>query len=232
MDNSFSRYVDEAAAGTLMRNVYLWMSLALAITAGTAWVAANSYGMMMFFFGGGSMLPFYALCGVELILVIALSAAINRISLTAATLLFVLYSMVNGLTMSYIFLIYEISSIATTFLVCALDFGAMALIGSFTKKDLSAIGRFGLMALIGLIIASIVNMFLKNEMMDFVISGIGVLLFTGLTAYDAQKIKLMFAEADDANESMQKYALLGSLTLYLDFINLFLYLLRFLGKRK
>jgi len=176
------------------------------------------------------MLPFYALCGVELILVIALSAAINRISLTAATLLFVLYSMVNGLTMSYIFLIYEISSIATTFLVCALDFGAMALIGSFTKKDLSAIGRFGLMALIGLIIASIVNMFLKNEMMDFVISGIGVLLFTGLTAYDAQKIKLMFAEADDASESMQKYALLGSLTLYLDFINLFLYLLRFMGK--
>ena len=135
--------------------------------------------------------------------------------------------------MAFIFLIYTMTSIATTFFVTAGTFGVMALYGYVTKKDLSRIGNICIMALIGLIIATVVNIFLKNTMMDLIISGIGILLFVGLTAYDSQKIKqLLTADDIEVNETTQKIALLGSITLYLDFINLFLYLLRFLGDRK
>ena len=169
----------------------------------------------------------------EIGLVIFLSARIHRISFTTATLLFIAYSILNGVTMAFIFLIYTMTSIATTFFVTAGTFGVMALYGYVTKKDLSRIGNICIMALIGLIIATVVNIFLKNTMMDLIISGIGILLFVGLTAYDSQKIKqLLTADDIEVNETTQKIALLGSITLYLDFINLFLYLLRFLGDRK
>jgi hypothetical protein len=148
-----------------------------------------------------------------------------------ATLLFLLYSVLNGATLSSIFLIYSVDSIATTFFVTAGTFGVMALYGAVTKQDLSKLGNILVMALIGVIIATVVNLFLKNGLLDMVVSGIGVLVFVGLTAYDTQKIKLMLADAE-AGETTEKIALLGALSLYLDFVNLFLHLLRFMGGRK
>ena len=144
---------------------------------------------------------------------------------------FIIFAILNGVTLSAIFLIYTLTSIAQTFFVTAGTFAAMAIVGSTTKKDLTQIGGILFMALIGLIIAVIANVFLHSSMFNLIVSGIGVLIFTGLTAWDAQKIKEMVKQAPDANESAQKIALLGSLSLYLDFINLFLYLLRFLGRR-
>lgn len=148
------------------------------------------------------------------------------------TLMFIAYSILNGATLASIFLLYTASSIASTFFVTAGTFGAMALFGYFTKRDLSGIGNMGYMALIGIIIATVVNLFLRSETMMWVITYIGVLVFVALTAYDTQKIKKMVMNAEVVDESTQKIALLGSLTLYLDFINLFLYLLRILGSRK
>ena len=146
--------------------------------------------------------------------------------------LFVLYSVINGALLSYIFLVYTASSVATVFFITAGTFGAMALVGYTTKTDLTSIGKYLFMALIGLIIATVVNVFIKSEGFTYILSYIGVLIFVGLTAYDSQKIKQMLIQAPDAGESAQKLALLGALTLYLDFINLFIYLLRIFGKRE
>lgn len=149
-----------------------------------------------------------------------------------ATLMFVLYSVINGVTLSSIFLIYTAESITQVFLITAGTFGAMAFIGYTTKKDLSSMGKYLLMALIGLIIATLVNIFFKSSGMSMIISYVGVLIFVGLTAYDSQKIKEMCNSIEYVDESAQKLALLGALTLYLDFINLFIYLLRIFGKRE
>lgn len=214
---------------TLMRKVYLWMAAALAISALSAFTVAHNPALMQMIFGSST--AFYVILFAELGLVMWLSAGIHKMSVVTATLMFTLYSVLTGATMSIIFVAFEMSSIATTFLVTAGTFSAMAVYGSITKTDLSKMGNILLMALIGLIIAMVVNMFLKNEMMDLIISGIGVILFTGLTAYDTQKIKELTNGMED-NDETQKMAVLGALTLYLDFINLFLYLLRFLGKRK
>ena len=223
--------VSKTAQSTLMRSVYTWMTLALAITGLTAMYMAKSLtviNMMM----QNSML-FWGVLIAEVVLVMYMSARINKISFTTATLLFIAYSILNGVTLSILFLIYTASSIATTFFVTAGTFGAMALFGYVTKKDLTRIGSLCIMGVIGLIIASVVNMFLHNTMMDMIISYVGILLFVGLTAYDAQKIKHLLSGDDiEVNESTQKIALLGALTLYLDFINLFIYLLRILGDRK
>lgn len=223
--------VSKTAQSTLMRSVYTWMTLALAITGLTAMYMAKSLtviNMMM----QNSML-FWGVLIAEVVLVMYMSARINKISFTTATLLFIAYSILNGVTLSILFLVYTASSIATTFFVTAGTFGAMALFGYVTKKDLTRIGNLCIMGVIGLIIASVVNMFLHNTMMDMIISYVGVLLFVGLTAYDAQKIKHLLSGDDiEVNESTQKIALLGALTLYLDFINLFIYLLRILGDRK
>ena len=173
-----------------------------------------------------------ALMILQLGLVFYFSARLNRMSFSTATAVFILYSAITGLTFSSIFVVFSMSSIATTFFITAGMFAAMALVGSFTKKDLSGMGKFALMALIGLIIAGIVNMFLRNAMMDFIVSGIGVLVFAGLTAYDSQKIRQMLQMQSEINESTQKLALFGSLSLYLDFINIFLYLLRFFGSSR
>lgn len=224
-------YAAKAAQSALFRSVYLWMTLALAITGFTAMYIAKSYTFLEMIAQNSMM--FWGLLIAEIGLVMYLSARIQRISFTTATLLFIAYSIVNGLTLSILFMVYTMSSIATTFFITAGTFGAMALFGYITKKDLTRIGSLCGMAVIGLIIAMIVNMFLYNSMMDMVISGIGVLVFVGLTAYDSQKIKQMLTGNDiEINETTQKIALMGALTLYLDFINLFIYLLRLFGDRK
>lgn len=215
----------------LMRKVYVWMTLALVLTGITAYGVASSPGLMMTIIQTPAIM--WGLIIAELAIVIAISAAINRLSLTTATLLFVLYSVLNGATFSLIFAVYTMSSIANVFFITAGTFGVMAAYGYFTKRDLSSWGRLLLMALIGLIIATLVNVFLvKSSGFDLILSYAGVLIFVGLTAYDTQKIKQMLAMQTDMGEGAQKVALLGALSLYLDFINLFLYLLRIFGRRE
>lgn len=214
----------------LMRKVYLWMTLALVITGATAYYVATSPTLLSVIFGNPVMT--WGIFLAPLVLVIVLSAGIQKLSLTASTLVFVLYSVLMGASLSTIFFAYDLGSIFQTFFITAATFGAMALYGYTTKSDLTSWGRLLFMALIGLIIAAIVNIFLGNSMLDLAISTIGVLIFVGLTAYDSQKIKEMLLQAPDASESMQKLALLGALSLYLDFINLFLYLLRFFGNNR
>ena len=214
----------------LMRKVYVWMTLALAITGMTAYYVATSPTIIGAILSNSVL--FYGLIIAEFALVLGLSAAINRLSLFSATLMFILYSVVNGATMSFIFLLYEMTSIATVFFITAGTFGAMAVVGYTTKKDLTSMGRILFMGLIGLVIASLVNIFLKSSGMTLVLSYVGVIIFVGLTACDSQKIKHMLMQAPDVSEGTQKLALLGALTLYLDFINLFIYLLRIFGKRR
>lgn len=219
-----------AAFPVLMRKVYVWMTFALVITGFTAYGVATSPGALQLILG--NQLLFWGLVIGELALVIGVSAAINRLSLTTATMMFVLYSVINGALLAPIFLVYTSSSIATVFFITAGTFGAMALIGYTTKTDLTSMGKFLFMALIGLIIATVVNMFVKSSGFTLILSYVGVLIFVGLTAYDSQKIKQLLLQAPDAGESAQKIALLGALSLYLDFINLFLYMLRIFGKRE
>jgi hypothetical protein len=214
----------------LMRKVYVWMTFALVITGMTAYYVATSPTLLTAILT--NRILFYGLIIAELALVFGISAAINRLSLLVATILFILYSIINGATMSVIFLAYEISSIATVFFITAGTFGAMAVIGYTTKRDLSSMGRIMFMGLIGLVIATAVNIFLKSPMMTRILSYVGVIVFVGLTAWDSQKIKKMLLQAPDVDEAAQKMALLGALTLYLDFINLFIYLLNILGKRR
>jgi FtsH-binding integral membrane protein len=217
-----------AAFPALMRKVYVWMTLALAITALTAYGVASTPALLTAIYT--SKFLFWGLIIAELGLVFYVSARIQRLSLSTATLLFILYSIINGATLAFIFAIYSTSIIVQTFVVTAGTFGAMAVYGYFTKKDLTSWGRLLLMALIGVIIAGVVNIFLHNSTMDLIISGIGVLVFVGLTAYDSQKIKQMLLMQEDMGETAQKVALMGALSLYLDFINLFLYLLRLFGR--
>lgn len=218
----------QAAVPVLTRKMYTWMTLALVITGLTAYGVSQSLGLLQMIYS--SKITFFGLIIAELGLVIYTTARINRLSLTTATTLFILYSVLNGVTMSAIFMAFSIRSIGTTFLITAGTFGAMALVGYTTRRDLSKMGSIFMMALIGLIIAMVVNIFLGNSMLDLVISGIGVLLFTGLTAYDTWTMKRAFMATGDLSESSQKLALMGALTLYLDFINMFLYLLRFFGR--
>ena len=209
-----------------MSKVYLWMTAGLAVTAVTAFIVANT-SLVLYLANPVVMI---GLCVGELGLVIALSAAIHKISAQTGTMLFLLYSFLNGVTLSVLLLAYTGASVANAFAAAAGTFLAMSVYGSTTKRDLSSLGSFLFMGLIGLIIASLVNLFLASSAMDFVISAIGVLIFTLYTAYDTQKLRAFGQDAplDDA-AALQKGAILGALTLYLDFINLFLYLLRFLG---
>lgn len=220
------RYVS-LAFPALMRKVYVWMALALVITSFTAYGVAGSPALLSLIFG--NRIIFWGLIIGELALVWGVTAAIGRLSLTTATLLFVLYSVINGATLSVIFIAFSASVITKTFLVTAGTFGVMSLIGYTTKTDLTSVGKLLFMALIGIIIATVVNIFVKSSALDLIVSYIGVIIFVGLTAYDTQKIKRMLAVADTMDESMQKMALLGALNLYLDFINLFLFLLRIFG---
>lgn len=215
----------------LMRKVYVWMTLALIITGVTAYGVAHSEVLMQSVYDSRGV--FWALLLAELGLVYGISRFIDRLSLTTATLLFILYSALNGATLSVIFLAYSADVITKVFFITAGTFGVMAAFGYFTKTDLTGLGKLLIMALVGLIIASLVNLLLvKSSSFDLILSYIGVLVFVGLTAYDSQKIKRMLAQAEDMGEGAQKMALLGSLTLYLDFINLFLYLLRIFGRER
>ncbi len=222
----------QSAFGALMRKVYVWMTLAMVVTGLTAYYVASSPELVYKIFAQSSA-PMWILIIAEFGLVLTITAAINRISFATAGLLFILYSVLNGVTLSVIFLVYTVSSIASTFFITAGTFAAMSFFGYVTRRNLSGMGRILMMALIGIIIATIVNIFVKSSGLMTIINYAGVLIFVGLTAYDTQKIKLMFQQTDGTtNETTQKLALLGSLTLYLDFINLFLYLLRLLGDRR
>lgn len=218
------------AFSALMRKVFVWMALALVITGVTAYGVATTPSLLIAIVTNKAL--FWGLIIAELALVFAVSGAINRLSLATATLLFVLYSVVNGATLSVIFLAYSMPAIIQTFFITAGTFGVMALVGYTTKTDLTSLGKLLFMALIGLVIATVVNMFVGSTGFDYILSYVGVLIFVGLTAYDTQKIKQMCMQAPDAGEHMQKLALLGALSLYLDFINLFLYLLRIFGNNK
>lgn len=229
--NLIGNYASKAAQSTLLRSVYVWMTLALVITGFVSMYVAQSYQLVSFIFG--NRLALWGMLIAELAVVFYLSARINSISFTKATVMFIIYSILNGATLASIFLVYTMSSIASTFFVAAGTFGVMALYGYVTKSDLTRIGNICLMALIGLIIATLVSMLWQNSMLQMIITYVGVILFVGLTAYDSQKIKrLLTADGIEVTEETQKIALLGALTLYLDFINLFLYLLRLLGNRK
>lgn len=216
------------AQSTLMKNVYLWMTGALTITGLVAYYVAHDYDILSLIFSSKAV--FWTLIIAEFGLVIGLNAAINKINALTATIMFLLYSVINGAMLSTVFVVYSQSAISTAFLTTAGTFGAMALYGSVTKRDLSKLGSLCFMALIGLIIAGIVNIFLGNTMVDLAISALGVLIFVGITAYDAQKIKAMLYGAE-VNDTTQKIAVLGALSLYLDFINLFLHILRLFARR-
>lgn len=213
-----------------MSKVYSWMSGALGLTALVAyWVASTPEILQLIF---SSKLIFYGLLISEILCVIYLVSVIQKISAATATYIFMGYAILNGLTMSVIFLVYTSESISTTFLITAATFGIMSLYGYYTKKDLTSIGNLAFMALIGLIIASIVNLFFQNEMLYWITTYAGILIFVALTAYDTQKIKEMNIIGNEGTDEDKKEAIMGALTLYLDFINLFLYLLRLFGKRK
>ena len=214
----------------LMRKVYTWMTLALAITGFTAYYVAHSTNIMYTIISSPGIM--WGLVIAELALVFIISGMINKLSVTTATLLFVAYSILNGLTLAPIFLIYTQASISRVFFITAATFAAMAFFGYTTKRDLSMIGRISFMALIGIIIATLVNVFfVKSTGFDLILSYLGVLVFVGLTAWDSQKIKEMLAMCPEPDAQAHKLALMGSLSLYLDFINLFIYLLRIMGSR-
>lgn len=231
IETSQEQFDVASAQRTLFKNVYAWMALALVVTGLTAYYVANSPTILGMIFGSGAAL--IGLCIAQFALVIGLSAAINKISFTAAGIMFVVYSILTGITLSSILLVYTSESVALTFFVTAGTFGAMALYGTVTNKDLSGMGSILFMALIGLIIASVANWFFHSSGLAMIISYAGVLIFVGLTAYDAQKIKNMLSiYGSEVNEASMKIALMGSLELYLDFINLFLHLIRILGSRR
>ena len=220
---TLQRYV-----ASVMRKVYGKMALGLLATAISSFLVLSSPAVMNVLFS--NVATMWILFAAELGLVIYLSARIDKLSSGTATALFYVYSILNGLALSPIFLIYTGASIATTFAITAGTFGAMSIFGYVTRQDLSKIGSFLFMALLGLIVCVVVNMFMHNSMFELLISGAGVLIFVGLTAWDTQAIKRMCAEADPS--MMGKVATMGALTLYLDFINLFLYLLRFFGSSR
>ena len=219
----------ENTSDTLLHKVFGWMCAGLIVSALTAYFTAASPAVLNVILGNQAV--FFGLIIVELALVIGLTWAIKRISASTATLLFLLYSFVNGLTLSVFVLVYTDASLASTFLVAAGMFGATAVYGYATKRDLSRWGSILMMGLIGIILAGIVNIFLGNSGLDIVISALGVIIFTALTAYDMQKIKAMGMMATD-DESRAKQAIYGALMLYLDFINIFLNLLRFTGRKR
>ena len=235
MENNFYNQVEERAQSSalsfpaLMSKVYLWMTLALVVTGMTAYYVASSPAILYAL--GSNQIVFWGLFIGELVLVFVLSSRIMSLSFVTASLMFVIYSIMNGVFFSFILRAYTEQSVATTFLITAGTFGAMSLFGFVTKRDLSTMGRILFMLLIGLLIATVVNIFMKAEGLTLILNYAGVVIFVGLTAYDTQSIKQMLQEHGD-KEGAEKIALLGSLSLYLDFINLFIYLLRFFGESR
>ncbi len=207
------------------------MAIGLGLTGFVAFYVSNSEAMMRLIFG--NRLVFFGLIIGELALVFSISARVNKMRASTATSLFLLYAALNGATLSTIFLIYTRTSITSTFFICAATFVASSIFGMVTKRDLTSMGQFMFMGLIGIVIASVVNLFVHSSGMSLIVSYIGVIVFVGLTAYDTQKLKTMAISQPDGLDggTIRKGAILGALTLYLDFINLFLMLLRILGSR-
>lgn len=224
------RDVTNEAFAVLLKNVYAWMTLALGITGIAALYVSNNQMILTYLFEHAGLI-FGLLIG-ELVLAIIFTACFKRMSFNVASILFGLYALFTGISLGLVFLTFTSESIASTFFVTAGTFGAMSLFGYFTKRDLSAWGRYLLMALLGIIIASVVNIFMNSTKVMWITTYIGVVVFVLLTAYDTQKIKNMLANRGEVNESSLKLALYGSFMLYLDFINLFLKLLKIMGKRK
>lgn len=224
-------YEARFAVTAVLKNVYLWMTLALAISGLTAMVVAGNAELVARIFAtrGTLLILFLAQFG----LIWAISSRIGTMSFVTATLLFLLYSVITGVTLSSIFLVFTMESLASVFFITAGTFAVVSIYGFVTKKDLSTWRSYLLMGLIGVIIASIVNWFLASEVMYWIVSYVGVAIFVGLTAYDTQKIKVLANQCYmEDSETQNKVALMGAITLYLDFINLFLYILRIFGKRE
>ena len=216
-------YSGASVASLYMRQVYMWMGAGLFLTALVSWGVASSQAAMQLIFSNAFVL--ILLCVAQLGLVIALSAAVHRMSAQTATLCFLAYAVLTGVTLASIFVVYPMGSIANAFLSTA----GMSIYGTVTKRNLAGMGNFLFMGLIGLLIAMVVNIFLASSMMDFVISAVGVVLFTLLTAYDTNQLRIFGSSAPLDDEVAGRRAILGALTLYLDFINLFLMLLRLFG---
>ncbi|MDQ1849068.1 Bax inhibitor-1/YccA family protein [Gemmobacter fulvus] len=214
-----------------MNKVYGLMSVAMLITAGVAWAVGTNEAMLNAIYGTPLK---WVVMFLPLVMVFAFGALINRLSAPAAQLFFYVYAAAMGLSLAYIFAVFTGTSIATTFLVTAISFASLSVYGYTTKKDLSGMGTFLMMGLIGLFVAMIVNMFIGSDALQFAISVIGVLIFAGLTAYDTQNIKNTYVQhaAMGDQEWLAKSAIMGALTLYLDFINLFMFLLQFMGNRE
>ena len=222
----------DATFSALLRNVYMWMSMALIITAFTSMYVANSeYAINLLFSNSKTIL---ILVLVQLGLAMGLTFCLNKISFLLASTLFALYSVVTGITLSSIFLVYTGESIVSTFFITAGTFAAMSLFGYFTQKDLSKMGQILIMGIIGIVLASVVNICMHSSRITWITTYVGVVIFVGLTAYDTQRIKNLLAEysSQGINDSNLKLALMGSFMLYLDFINLFIKLLRILGKKE
>jgi len=219
----------QVQVNSFIQSVYNWMAIGLALTGGVAFYVAHSPSLMRLIFG--NQILFFGLIIGELGLVFYLSARVQKIQASTATALFMLYAALNGATLSFIFIAYTSTSIASTFFICAGTFIACSIYGMVTKRDLTSLGGFMSMGLIGIIIASVINIFLRNSAMAMVISYVGVLVFVGLTAYDTQKLKHMALTQPAGLDAgvVRKGAIIGALTLYLDFINLFLMLLHILG---
>lgn len=232
MENNFVEKLEakQSLTGMLFRKTYLWMTFALVITALSAMVVAKSPALIQMIYGNS--FGIWAIVIAELALVWFLSARIMKMSLASAGLMFIVYSVLNGAMLSAILFAYSPACIYKTFFITAGTFASVSLFGYLTKKDLSRMGSIMFMALIGLIIATVVNIFVHSSMLDIIISYVGVIVFVGLTAWDTQKLKSLYEEAEEVNDSVLKMALLGALSLYLDFINLFLYLLRIFGRNE
>ncbi len=229
---SMEKTQTQVIVNEFIRSVYNWMAIGLGLTGFIALYVSNSPNMIRLIYG--NQVLFFGLIIGELGLVFYLSARVQKIQASTATALFILYAALNGVTLSFIFLIYTSSSITSTFFICAATFVACSIYGMITKRDLTSLGGFMAMGLIGIIIASVVNMFIRSSGMSMIISYIGVFVFVGLTAYDTQKLKGMALTQSAGLEAgvVRKGAIMGALALYLDFINLFLMLLRILGSRK
>lgn len=227
---TFDQDQPRVSVKAVMNGVYGWMTFALALSGLCAWLVGTTPNLAKSLLTGGT---FWVLIIAEFILVMVISSMINRMSAALATALFVAYSALNGITLGFIFLAYTKESIALTFFITAGTFAAMAVIGTVTKLDLSKLGSILFMALIGLLIASIVNIFMRSSTLYWICTYAGVLIFTGLTAYDVQNIKRLCYETEgEGFEVRRKVAIIGALSLYLDFINLMLYLLRIFGNRR
>lgn len=230
MQDSYTGAVDTSR--TFIVKVYMWMALGLFLTAAVSiapilMLGEEQYTKLIV----ENIFIFYGLLVLELLIVLGLSFLIGRMPAILGFALFLVYSFLNGVTISPIFLVYTGASIFSTFFVCAVMFGGTSVLGFITKMDLTKFGAYLTMALFGLIAAMVVNLFLNSNMMSWIISFVGVVIFVGLTAYDTQKIKNMSGSIDSASEEGKKASIMGALTLYLDFMNLFLFLLRLLGRR-